>query len=34
LPFEVVATYPVQLGLSLAFTLALEKDAIHCWGEG
>jgi hypothetical protein len=33
-PFEVVATYPVQPGLSLEFTLALEKGAIHCWGEG
>lgn len=32
--FEVVATYPVQPGLSLAFTLALEKATIHCWGEG
>ena len=34
LPFEAVATYPVQPGLSLAFTLALEKGDIHCWGEG
>jgi hypothetical protein len=34
LPFEVLATYPAQLGLSLAFTLALEKGVIHCWGEG
>lgn len=33
-PFEVVATYPVQPGLSLEFTLALEKGAIHLWGEG
>lgn len=34
IPFEVVATYPVQLGLSLEFTLALEKGAIHLWGKG
>jgi hypothetical protein len=34
IPFEVVATYPVQPGLSLQFTLALEKGAIHLWGEG
>lgn len=33
-PFEVVATYPAQPGLSLEFTLALEKGAIHLWGEG
>lgn len=34
IPFEVVATYPVRPGLSLEFTLALEKGAIHHWGEG
>lgn len=33
-PFEVVATYHVQAGLSLEFTLALEKGTIHCWGDG
>jgi len=33
-PFELVCTYPVQPRLSLEFTLALEKGAIHCWGEG
>lgn len=33
-PFEVVATYPVQPGLGLEFTLALERGAIYFWGEG
>lgn len=33
-PFELVCTYPVQPCLLLEFTLALEKGAIHCWGEG
>ena len=33
-PAEVVATYPVQMRLSLEFTLALEKGEIHCWGTG
>jgi phenylpyruvate tautomerase PptA (4-oxalocrotonate tautomerase family) len=33
-PFEVVCTYPVQPRLPLEFTLALEKGALHCWGEG
>ena len=34
LPFEVVATYPVQPCLSLEFTLALEKGTVHLWGKG
>jgi hypothetical protein len=33
-PYEVAATYPVQPGLSLEFTLALEKGMIHLWGDG
>ncbi len=32
--FEMVAIYPVQAGLSLEFTIALEKGAVHCWGKG
>lgn len=33
-PYEVVCTFPVQEGLSLAITLALEKGSVHCWGDG
>ncbi|MET0270098.1 MAG: SHOCT domain-containing protein, partial [Sphingomonas sp.] len=33
-PFEIAATYPVQPGLSFAFSLGLEKGSIHCWGDG
>ena len=33
-PLEIVATYAVQPGLSLEFSLGLEKGTIHCWGEG
>ena len=33
-PFEVACTFPVQPGLSLEFSLGLEKGSIHCWGEG
>ena len=34
LPFEVAATYPVQSGLSLEFTLGLLQGTLHCSGEG
>ena len=33
-PAEIVATYPVQPGLSLEFSLALDKGVVHCWGTG
>jgi hypothetical protein len=33
-PFEVVATFAVQPGLSVEFSLGLEKGMIHCWGDG
>ena len=34
IPLELVATYPVQPGLSLAFSLGLDKGTIRCWGDG
>lgn len=33
-PYEMAATFPVQPGLSLEFTLALEKGMIYLWGDG
>lgn len=33
-PAEIAVTYPVQPGLSLELSLALEKGVIHCSGEG
>jgi hypothetical protein len=34
LPLEVVATFPAQAGLSVEFSIGLEKGAIQCWGPG
>lgn len=31
-PLELVATFPIQPGLSVEFSLGLEKGAIYCWG--
>jgi hypothetical protein len=33
-PLELAATYPVQPGLALEFSLGLEKGSVHCWGDG
>ena len=33
-PLELGCIFPVQPGLSLEFSLGLEKGMIHCWGEG
>ena len=33
-PLELAATYPVQPGLALEFSLGLEKSSVHCWGDG
>jgi hypothetical protein len=32
IPLEVVATFPAQAGLSLEFSIGLEKGSIRCWG--
>jgi hypothetical protein len=34
IPLEVVATFPAQAGLSVEFSIGLEKGVIECWGPG
>jgi hypothetical protein len=34
IPLEVVATFPAQAGLSVEFSIGLEKGSIECWGPG